>query len=154
MQSIITESSNIAMQLTAWSRHSVVVDSFKSSYFYLPGLSIVNWLPYLRPCLEAKNHFGQKLDLESWGKRMAPSNTALMDAFTYIWAASVNQMVLIPIHMCSVKCPLGSSEHLMGVTSTCIEEMNPPVTRKNECIFLCTEPLPWLWGGRRDVVFK
>lgn len=33
MQSIITESSNIAMQPTAWNRHSVVVDSFKSSYF-------------------------------------------------------------------------------------------------------------------------
>ena len=33
MQPIITESSNIAMLLTAWSRHLVVVDSFRSSYF-------------------------------------------------------------------------------------------------------------------------
>lgn len=85
---------------------------------------------------------------------MASSKAALMDAFTCIWVASVNQMVLIPKHMCLVKCPLGSSEHLMGVSSICIEEIHLPVARKNECIFLCTKPSPWLWGGQRDVGFK
>lgn len=82
---------------------------------------------------------------------MASSKAALMDAFTCIWVASVNQMVLIPTPLCLVKCPPGSSEHLMGVSSICTEEIHLPVARKNECIFLCTEPSPWLRGGQRDV---
>lgn len=123
-----------AVLCSLWHRAGIYYRfNFRFVIFYLPGFSIIYWLPQQGPRLEANNHSNKKLDLEFWSKLHRPSNAASMS----IWAAAVNPLYgSSPNVQVLQEVPTGSSDHLTGVSSTLT--LRRLIHR-------------WLWPGRIEV---
>lgn len=117
LESITTASSSIAIHRAG--KYIGIVNELKSSYF--PFFWSSQLISASSPgAIFRSSHFRQKLDLGSWSRKNHPFNAVPKNDLTCIWAAAVNHMVLIPTCMWFMKCPLGSSEHVLGSSSTLI----------------------------------